>query len=138
MDIALVKAIEYRQTEITKFLVSKGADVNANVDATSFYVSYPAVAPLEIAVSLGDMEMTQFLVQAGADVNMHYRYASSGAGSALAACRDVDIAEFLVEKGADVNMHVPSGKYGSALVAAVFGIYRGGTEMCMGVTAVPS
>ncbi|KAH8817549.1 hypothetical protein DL96DRAFT_389535 [Flagelloscypha sp. PMI_526] len=92
--------------EIVRFLIEKGADVNACVGEHG--------SALQAGVCCRKLEIVRFLVEKGAEVN-----ARGGTyGSALqagASHGSLEIVRFLVEKGADVN--ASGGRHGSALQA---------------------
>ncbi len=101
---ANVKAIAYVRTplhyaaesgnvEAIKFLVSKGADVNA---VTTAYMT-----PLHYAAESGHVEAIKFLVSKGADVNALMNHITPLHFAARSG--NVEAIKFLVIKGADVN-----------------------------------
>ncbi|KAK7456363.1 hypothetical protein VKT23_010610 [Stygiomarasmius scandens] len=94
---------------VIKFLIEKGADVNA---VGGFYGT-----ALQAAASQGHLDVVKFLVEKGADVNA----VGGEYGTALQAAasqRHLDVVKFLHEKGADVN--AVGGYFGTALLAVAF------------------
>ena len=80
--------------EIVKYLVEKGANVNAK--------NYNRSTPLIIACYENDIEIVKYLVEKGADVNTKD---INGVTPLLIACErnDINIVKHLVENGANVN-----------------------------------
>jgi ankyrin repeat protein len=112
---ALAAAAWWGKTEMVKYLVQQGADVNLLLQ-TGDYGS-----ALAAAVGRGETEMVKYLVQQGADVNLLLQ--TGDYGSALAAAAwwgETEIVKYLVEQGADVNLPLQTGDYGSALAAAAW------------------
>ncbi|KAF8522653.1 hypothetical protein JB92DRAFT_3268881, partial [Gautieria morchelliformis] len=103
----LQRAVSQCHDETVRFLIEKGADVNAQ---GGHYGS-----ALQTAASRHHDAIVQLLIEKGADVNVqggHY-------GNALQTAAlqgDDTIVQLLIEKGADVNAH--GGEHGSALQAA--------------------
>jgi len=81
---------ESRPWDILRFLVAKGANVNARSRRLSAIVQ---------AVMYDDLKLVTFLVENGASV----KAAKKGELTPLHFARSLDIAKFLLEKGADVN-----------------------------------
>jgi len=82
---------------VAKFLVSKGADVNAK--STRF-------PPLHFAAVSGNLEVVEFLVSKGADVNVKFSANTTLLHSAVSVSAppgNIEVVKFLVSKGADVN-----------------------------------
>jgi len=79
-----------RLLKCTKYLVSKGAYVNA---------TYKDETPLSIAATIGDIELAKFLVSKGSGIDIM----NMGGKTPLHSAGNVDVAKFLVSKGADVN-----------------------------------
>ena len=86
---------------VVKFLISKGADVNAK--------SNDLFTPLHaVALTSGNVKVGNILISSGANVNAKYK----GGGTPLysAVGRDnVEFAKFLVSKGADINARDDGG-----------------------------
>lgn len=87
-------AIGQGDYEITKILVSAGANVNAK--------SKQFGTPLMLAATLGYSKLVNLLLSSGADVNLTDR---NGATALHYACFNghIDIAKKLINKGADIN-----------------------------------
>jgi hypothetical protein len=104
----LYVAAEKRASVLTRMLLDKGADVNAQ---GGLYGN-----ALQAALEKGDKEMATLLLDKGADIN-----AQGGLyGNALQAASqkgDKEMATLLLDKGADVNAQ--GGGYGNALQAAL-------------------
>ncbi|KAF7338973.1 Multiple ankyrin repeats single kh domain [Mycena venus] len=102
----------HASTEILWDLVRRGADVNVEVEGTS----YPTV--LLLAVSRRrDVELTRILLASGANPDIP----DDTNGTALqAACSyaNLKIVKLLLESGADPN--IEGGEYGTALQAASY------------------
>ncbi|KAI1426827.1 ankyrin repeat-containing domain protein [Xylaria sp. FL1777] len=115
-------AASYGRTEIAKFLISKGADVNTRAPDHNGWLS----SVLSQAAHYGNLEIVRCLVQAGAIIDMpihgkNCRYGSALAAAAGGGLRSFDTVKFLVEQAeANVNMHLQHGFYGSALAAAAY------------------
>ena len=92
--IGAIGAARNGQTDLVKFLVERGADLN-----------YKSIgwSPLMAAVSSGRLDLVKFLVEKGADINARNR--SSWTALLVAAGKGhTEIVKFLVEKGADINV----------------------------------
>jgi ankyrin repeat protein len=107
-DTLLLKAIGGGKSSIAviKFLVNRGADVNAknNLD----------LAPLHEAALSGNIEVVKLLLSKGADVNVMGGYDGSRNDKGITlrlgtplhvatSRRDVELIKFLISKGANVN-----------------------------------
>jgi ankyrin repeat protein len=86
--------------EMVKFLISKGADVNAR--------SREGSAPIVEAVAKNDVEITRYLVAHGADVNTADNNGKTPLHWAAERGR-VEVARFLIQKGAKVNARTKDG-----------------------------
>ncbi|KAJ7759534.1 ankyrin repeat-containing domain protein [Mycena metata] len=88
------------QLDVVKFLIERGADVNAsNKDGyTSLY----------LASERGHLGVVEFLIEHGADVNARNK---DGYTSLHLVSRDghLDIVKFLIEHGADINASTEGG-----------------------------
>ena len=99
------------QAEAVKFLIEKGADVNAKAKDAS------GGPPLHWAVGLGRVGIAKLLIQAGAKVNA----TDNGRTAALLVAAVVgrtDLAELLLASGADIKSANAEGS--TALHAAAF------------------
>jgi peptide-methionine (S)-S-oxide reductase len=67
LEIALMMAAFYGKSEMIKFLIGLGADVNAYIDRSSGFHSHATA--LHQAVFSGSFESVKILVDAGADLN---------------------------------------------------------------------
>ncbi|KAF0328378.1 ankyrin repeat protein, partial [Colletotrichum asianum] len=102
--------------DCARFLIAKGADVNAQLRYRDFG------SPLTASVCNGELEYVRLLVEHGADVNMNPEFGPYGSPLAAAVSMgQLDCARFLVENGADVNAYLEFGEYGSVLAAAILG-----------------
>ncbi|MGX2983006.1 ankyrin repeat domain-containing protein [Helicobacter sp. 23-1045] len=88
LNDALFGAVDYSNLEIVKYLISKGADVNAIKKRNGY-------TPLMIAAEGESLEMIKLLVSKGAVVNADVLYS--------ARYRDIDILQYLISKGASVG-----------------------------------
>ncbi|KAH8817552.1 hypothetical protein DL96DRAFT_389588 [Flagelloscypha sp. PMI_526] len=103
----LEAASSKRNLKIVRFLLERGANVNAH---GGMYGS-----ALQAGAEAGSLEIVRFLVERGADVNASGgTYASALQAGAKAG--SLEIVRFLVEQGAEVN--ASGGEHGSALQAA--------------------
>ncbi|WP_300758779.1 ankyrin repeat domain-containing protein [uncultured Brachyspira sp.] len=87
----LIKAIEYKQTDIINYLLENNADVNLTLGYST---------PLTEAMY--DEELVRKLIDLGADVNLT---TESGFTPLMASAgrHNIAIAELLIEKGADIE-----------------------------------
>jgi peptide-methionine (S)-S-oxide reductase len=67
LEIALMMASFYGKSEIIKFLIGLGVDVNTFIDNSTGFHSH--ASPLHQAVFSGSLESVKILVDAGADLN---------------------------------------------------------------------
>ena len=96
---ALRWAAEKGDIDMVKFLVEKGADINANDGLALF-----------LAANIGNYDMVKYLVEKGADIHA----CNDSALCCAAENGSLDVLKFLVEKGADINAN------GSVLAWAVY------------------
>jgi ankyrin repeat protein len=116
----LAAAAWWGKTEMVKYLVEQGADLNLLLQ-TGDYGS-----ALAAAAGRGDTETVKYLVEQGADMNLPLQFGLYGSTLAAAAGRgDTETVKYLVEQGVDVNLLLQTGHYGSALAAAA---WSGDTE----------
>ncbi|KAJ3835713.1 ankyrin repeat-containing domain protein [Lentinula raphanica] len=95
--------------DIMKFLVAKGADVNAHGGQYG--------TALQAAVTGGQLGVVKFLVEKGANINAQDDHHYGNALQTAVCWAKLEIVKYLVEKGADVNAQ--GGYHGNALQAAV-------------------
>jgi len=88
--------------EIIKFLVSKGADVNAT--------DRNGNTPLHVAAMLPYTDIVQFLVSAGADIHAKIFFFDHTPLHCAAAWCQLENVKYLVSQGADVNVKNSSGE----------------------------
>jgi len=93
----------FGHTDLVRFLVSKGADVNKS-SSNSF-----RVAPLHSAVAISNPEITTFLLENGADPNVKQQTGVTPLHSA-AHNNQPNLVKLLVEYGADINAKTDDGK----------------------------
>ncbi|KAK7434385.1 hypothetical protein VKT23_020230 [Stygiomarasmius scandens] len=108
-ETSLHNAASWGYLGVVKFLLAKGADINA--------VEGEYGTALQVAAWRGHLDVVKFLLAKGADVNA----VGGEYGTALqaAACRGhLDVVKFLLEKGADAN--AVGGEYGTALQTAAY------------------
>ena len=99
-DTALIGAVTSEKTYIVDWLLSKGADVNAQSTSKGYGTALIA------ACRQNNKLIVQLLLKHGADVNVRLPNRWSDERSALSAASDignVDIVRVLLEHGADVN-----------------------------------
>ncbi|MCL2284176.1 MAG: ankyrin repeat domain-containing protein [Fibromonadales bacterium] len=99
--------------EVLKYLISKGADVNAKTKATEAETD---VTPLHAAIFGGKVDFVKVLISAGADVNVK---TDDGLTPLHVAAMEgyVEIAKILISSGAKLNETSNAG--GTALHEAV-------------------
>ncbi|EKV57992.1 ankyrin repeat-containing protein [Brachyspira hampsonii 30446] len=86
----LIKAIEYKQTDIINYLLENNADVNLTLGYST---------PLTEAMY--DEELVRKLIDLGADINLPTEL--TGFTPLMASLHNIAIAELLIEKGADIE-----------------------------------
>jgi hypothetical protein len=106
---ALYVAAEKGASVLTRMLLDKGADINAQ---GGHYGN-----ALQAALARGDKEIATMLLDKGADINAQGGHYGNALQAALAR-GDKEIATLLLDKGADANAQ--GGEYGNALQAALF------------------
>jgi len=125
---ALFRPIDTQERKIFRFLIERGADVNAESPrARSSAVK--GDTPLSVAVRHKRVEMARELLQAGADANRLVCWRLGGGGSTdryplyFATCGgDVEMVKLLLCAGAKVDARGPQDGE-SALQAAIDGGY---------------
>jgi len=109
-----IAVIVFGNAEISKFLVSKGADVNAK-DGYDF-------TPLHFAtIRESDIELVKFLVSKGADVNAKDSDVGFTPLYGAILKGNIELARFLVSKRADVNAKSADGGFTPLHVATQMG-----------------
>ena len=91
---ALMVALNSKHTDMAKFLIENGADINAT--------NAKGATMLWMAADVGDLELVKFLIDNGADVN----YDEKNIDPILirtAVSHKPEMAEYLISKGANVN-----------------------------------
>jgi ankyrin repeat protein/flagellar basal body-associated protein FliL len=94
-DTLLHKAVDKWNLAVIKFLVSKGADVNA--------ANLKKVTPLYLATLRNDNEIIKFLVSSGANINVRESEYNSTPLHQASYQNNFDIIKLLISKGADIN-----------------------------------
>jgi|GEM_PF-3101120 len=89
-----------KNTEVAKFLISKGADIRAT-DKVGF-------TPLTMAAFAENIELAKILISAGADVNAKGQSGDTPLTTTIYK-GNVEIAKFLISKGANVNVKTHNG-----------------------------
>jgi len=118
----LFAAVFGDNNDIAKFLIAKGADVNAKDKA--------GVTPLHYACEHGKRNMAELLINEGADVN-----AIDGGGSTplhrmfyIGRAR-MDVAELLIAKGANVNARLTGDGWLTRLTPLHLSVESGHTKI---------
>jgi Ankyrin repeats (3 copies) len=93
-------AAQQGHREVAEYLLSKGADVNAQDQALA--------TPLEEAAAADHPDLVDFLLSKGAD--LHIQCVSGGPTRIAALLGHVDVVRILIEKGADPNGKDSSGE----------------------------
>ena len=96
-------AVFFRQPEIARDLIERGADVNAPARNAQ------RVAPIHAAASIGDRDMVRLLLDRGADPNARQQLGYVALHTA-AAHGDMEMAKALVEHGADPSFAAEDGR----------------------------
>ncbi len=100
---ALGLACFFSQSEIARFLVLKGADVN-QASRNGFHV-----APIHSAVAANNTEIARMLIEHGARVNVKQQSGVTPLHSA-AQNGNLELLILLLESGAEVNVRMEGGK----------------------------
>jgi len=118
----LFAALFAGHNDVAKFLIAKGADVNAKDMA--------GVTALHYMCEHGKRSMAELLIAEGADVNakdyggatpLHRIFYSGRSG--------LDVAELLLAKGADVNAKLPDEGWMGCLTPLHFAVESGDTKI---------
>ncbi|MHC4752085.1 MAG: ankyrin repeat domain-containing protein [Planctomycetota bacterium] len=94
-------AAESADRDIVKFLLDKGAKVNAKDDESGF-------TPLHHAARFGKKNVAELLIAKGADINAKDKQGHTPLQ--VAVNHDYEVAELLINKGADSGVRTESGK----------------------------
>ena len=100
-ETPLFAALDAGKSDVAKFLIAQGADVNAP--------GFGGLTPLFPACVDGEKEVIELLISKGADVNAKAKgVAIRGLTPLHAACRSGrrDVAGLLIDKGADLNAKI--------------------------------
>jgi ankyrin repeat protein len=95
-------AIFFRHPDVAKFLIERGADVNAAADNPQ------RVAPLHAAASVSDRDTMKLLLERGADPNARQQMDYTALHGA-ASRGDVEMARMLLAHGADAAARTSDG-----------------------------
>lgn len=68
---SLICTIEYRQHDVLRLLLSKGANPNSYVKRFESYRVYINTTPLISAIQIGDLEAVKILIDYGANINLN-------------------------------------------------------------------
>jgi uncharacterized protein len=105
---AFALAIFFRQPDVARYLIERGADVNAQAQNAM------KVFPVHAAATTGDRETMKMLLERGADPNakqqMDYTALHGAAGHG-----DIEMAKLLLAHGADSNAKTADGKNAAEL-----------------------
>ena len=107
------------RTEVVKYLIERGADVNETLSNR--------MSPLHVAASKYK-EIVLLLVNNGADVNLN-SYDDSSPLHSAAYSGNIEIAEILLNKGAKIN--TPDNEGETPLSEAVFGKHKAMVELLL-------
>ncbi|KAL2809119.1 ankyrin repeat-containing domain protein [Aspergillus granulosus] len=103
---ALVAAASQGHTEVVKYLVESGGEVNLVLDQGQGIFDNA----LEAAIESGSLETTKYLIEKGG-ADIHARFPRSSHGLALGAAANIPgtaMMKLLLDAGADVNTRVDS------------------------------
>lgn len=95
-------AIFFRHPDVAKFLIDRGADVNAAADNAL------RVAPVHAAAAVADRETMRRLLERGADPNARQQVDATPLHGA-ASRGDVEMAKLLLAHGADAGSTMSDG-----------------------------
>lgn len=110
---ALAVAISKGDLEMVKYLVSRGADVNLQLKASS------CGSVLTTAALQGKLDVIQFLIEQEADINARDLQGQYGSALVAASTReDTKALQLLIQHSPNINLPLRCGFYGSALAAA--------------------
>ena len=101
-ETPLFAAVGAGSNEVAKFLIAKGADVNAP--------GFGGLTPLFPACVICDKDVVELLITKGADVNAKTQGEFTGLTPLHTACRggQKEVVELLISKGADLNAKITS------------------------------
>ena len=91
----LMAACRQGNVQMSRFLISLGADVNAK---DNFFWT-----PLHFACNSGQLPIVQMLVDAGASINAQTMHKATPLMRAVETSR-IEVVEFLLEKGEMINL----------------------------------
>lgn len=100
---ALGLAIFFRQPEIARLLIERGADVNAAARNPQ------QVAPVHAAAAVSDRDSMRILLQRGANPNARQQQGVT-ALHGVASRGDIEMAKMLIDAGADAGAKSDDGK----------------------------
>ena len=99
-DKPLIFIANYSNTDVIKYLIDRGTDVNVKEP-----LALGGNTPLHIAAGGGSsLELVKYLIENGADVNAKNAYGVSALHLAVRH-REIDVLKHLIAHGADVNAH---------------------------------
>jgi uncharacterized protein len=96
-------SIFFRQPELARELIERGADVNAAARNPQ------RVAPVHAAAAVRDHATMKLLLERGADPNARQQLGFTAFHSA-ASCGDIEMAKLLIDYGADPHARTDDGK----------------------------
>jgi ankyrin repeat protein len=100
---AIGLSIFFRQPKVARYLIERGADVNAPAQNTQ------KVAPVHAAAAVGDHETMRMLLERGADPNARQQLDFTPFHAA-AIHGDIEMARLLLEHGGDPKAKTADGK----------------------------
>ncbi|KAJ7819929.1 ankyrin repeat-containing domain protein [Mycena olivaceomarginata] len=122
LSLALVEAVVGKNTDISEYVISRGADVNFWADNAIFSMVHYAVLSYDLAV-------VQLLLAHGSDPNG--RSQSLPLFGAVST-QNMDIMETLVQAGADIHARDADGCNVLSTEARFFTLSAGGRSLCIG------
>jgi ankyrin repeat protein len=96
-------AVEKGALELTRFLIQKGANLEAKRGYVYYHLSLRGTTPLHCAVIREDVHMTKLLIDSKADLNAKSTQLKTPLRLAIEKNKNTEIAELLILAGANLN-----------------------------------